>query len=59
MAKKNPSLAPASLGMDMQWRAEEDLRTLARAEEIRADKKRFAAAKEVAKAQIAAIGKNC
>jgi len=38
----------ASIGMDKDWRAENDMRTLAEAQEIRNDPKRFKAA--VAKA---------
>lgn len=34
------------------WRAKDDMRTLAQAEEIKADTKRFAAAKKCAQAQI-------
>lgn len=37
-----------SIGMDKDWRAENDMRTLAEAQEIRNDSKRFKAA--VAKA---------
>lgn len=35
------------------WEAEDDMRTLVRAEEIRKDKKRFAAAQACAKKKIA------
>ena len=35
--------------MDKEWMAEDDLRTLIRAEEIKKDAKRYAAAKAMAK----------
>ena len=37
---------------EKQWRAEEDMRTLKRAEEIRKDVKRMSAAQECAKKEI-------
>lgn len=57
--KKLPSMAGAGIAVDEKWRAEDDLRTLARAEEIKSDKKRYAAAKEMARAQMAACAKAC
>jgi hypothetical protein len=44
--------------MDRDWRAEDDMRTLARAEEIKADKKRFAAAKKCANEEDRGDGKH-
>lgn len=38
--------------IDRDYQAEDDVRTLARAEEIKADKKRFAAAQTCAKRKI-------
>lgn len=47
MAKKNKGGSPMAVGYDdAEWRAEEDARTLLRAEEIRADRKRLSAAKK-------------
>jgi hypothetical protein len=42
---------------EMKWRAEDDMRTLLRAEEIRADKARLSKASAVAKQQMAAVAK--
>lgn len=58
-AKKLQSMAGTGIAVDEKWRAEDDLRTLARAEEIKTDKKRYAAAKELARAQMAAVAKTC
>lgn len=52
-------MAGTGIAVDEKWRAEDDLRTLARAEEIKTDKKRYAAAKELARAQMAAVAKTC
>lgn len=38
---------------DKKWQTEEDLRTLARAEEIKKDKARFAACKAMARTKVA------
>lgn len=38
---------------DREWMAEDDLRTLVRAKEIRKDKQRFAAARALAKKKLA------
>ena len=43
--------------MDRQWMAEDDCRTLQRAEEIRADKQRMAGATNHAKKQMNALSK--
>jgi hypothetical protein len=49
MAKKSTAtLAPAPYD-DSKWRAEDDMRTLVRAEEVRRDPKRLAAAKKAAR----------
>jgi hypothetical protein len=45
MARGNAVLS----GPDAKWRAEQDMRTLIEAEEIRSDKKRFQAAARMAK----------
>lgn len=41
--------------MEKSWRAEEDMRTLKRAEEIRKDVKRMSAAQECAKKEIETV----
>lgn len=38
-----------SISMDKEWQAEEDMRTLVRAEEVRKDPKRLKAAQAMAK----------
>ena len=52
--KKGNKKATAAIGLfdDAKWQAEEDMRTLIRADEIKADKKRFAAAKAMAKTKL-------
>jgi len=54
MATKKAS-APVAVGAydDSKWRAEDDMRTLARAQEVMADPKRLAAAKKMAKEKLA------
>ena len=47
MAKKN-TIAGPSMTEQRRWQAEDDLRTLRRAEEIRADKSRVAMAQKMA-----------
>lgn len=47
MAKRRNTLS--AVGMDANWQAEHDMRTLIEAEAIRADKKRFQAAARMAK----------
>ena len=45
----------AAIGMgydDAKWRAEDDMRSLARAQEVMADPKRLAAAKKMAKEKL-------
>lgn len=56
MAAKKAS-APAAVGVydDAKWRAEDDMRTLARAEEVRRDPKRLAAAKKMAREKLAEL----
>lgn len=44
-----------SIGMDRDWQAESDMRTLAEAEEIRKDPKRLKAALAKAKEKIAEL----
>lgn len=51
--KKSPGLSVASSPDEARWRAEDDMRTLARAEEVKADPKRLAAAKKMAVSKLA------
>ena len=52
--KKNaPATALSMNDSEAKWRAEDDMRTLARAEEIKRDPKRLAAAKKMAKEKLA------
>lgn len=55
MAKSKTNKADAAMGMDDDWRAESDARTLLQAQEIRADKARLAKAKAWAKKQMSAL----
>lgn len=43
-----------TLAIDNEWQVQEDLRTLARAREIKADSKRMAAVKKLAEQQMVA-----
>lgn len=55
MAKKSTiayATGPSKAEQD-RWQAEDDLRTLLRAEEIKKDKKRLASARTMAKEQLA------
>lgn len=56
MATKKAS-SPAAIGVydDSKGRAEDDMRTLARAEEVRRDPKRLAAAKKMAREKLAEL----
>lgn len=56
MATKKSSVV-ASYPGESDWRAEDDMRTLCRAEEIKADSKRFARAKAKAKEKMAEMQK--
>mgnify|MGYP001466722896 CR=1 FL=1 len=64
-AKKAPAKTPAkpsprisnTTGMDAKWQAEDDARTLLRAEEIKADKARVGKAKAVVAKQAQAAQK--
>lgn len=56
MAKKSDTKAAYPM-VDRNWQAEDDLRTLMRACEIRKDKDRFAAAKKLAKKKLADLKK--
>lgn len=49
MARKNNTMG---IGIDEDWRAESDLRTLIEAEQIEKDPKRFKRAKELAKSRL-------
>jgi hypothetical protein len=51
MASKN--ILSAGISGNSDWMAEDDMRTLARAEEVKKDAKRFKAAKAVAMKRIA------
>lgn len=58
MAKKTIVKAASPAANDMRkWQAEEDLRTLRRAEEIRADKTRVRMAQRVAQQEVAALSR--
>lgn len=50
--KKGKS-APQAIGMDKDWQADSDMRTLIQAREIERDKSRLAAAKAMAKKKLA------
>lgn len=52
---KTLSAAQVSSKQEADWRAEDDLRTLLRAAEIKKDPKRLAAAKAKAKEQMQAL----
>jgi hypothetical protein len=52
---KTLSAAQVSAKQEADWRAEDDLRTLLRAAEIKKDPKRLAAAKAKAKEQMQAL----
>ena len=63
-AKKAPTKAKVAtkakgmaIEMDKEWEAEDDVRTLMRAEEIRADKGRMEKAKALAAKKAAAVSK--
>jgi len=57
MATPKKSTSPSAVGVydDSKWRAEDDMRTLARAEEVRNDPKRLAAAKKMAREKLAEL----
>jgi len=48
---------PSIKAQEMRWKAEDALRTLSRAEEIRSDKSLMRAVQNHAKAQVAALSK--
>jgi hypothetical protein len=52
MAKKKKSSPDVAVGMDKDWQAEDDLRTLVRAGEIKDDKKRYNAAMKMAREKV-------
>lgn len=57
-SSKTMPASPVKMSKDEQkWRAEDDMRTLLRAEEIRADKARLSKASAIAKQQMAAVAK--
>ena len=53
MATKKPNPSTAMAFDDAKYRAEDDMRTLARAQEITSDPQRLAAAKKMAKQKLA------
>ena len=57
MATPKKSTAPSTVDVydGSKWRAEDDMRTLARAEEVRNDPKRLAAAKKMAREKLAEL----
>lgn len=52
MATKKMTVQPSYAAQEAKWRAEEDMRTLARAKEIEADRKRMMAAQKIAAEKI-------
>jgi hypothetical protein len=54
---KQPKVTGPSRAEEMKWRAEDDLRTLQRAQEIQADKARMGMAKRMAAQQVKALSK--
>lgn len=57
MAKSKSTTGTSVCGPDPKWQAEDDLRTMERAEEIKADPARMKKAAEVAKEKSAALNK--
>lgn len=57
MAKAKAIAAPRKSAEDRKWQAQDDLRTLQRAQEIQADKSRLQAAKVEVRNQMAALSK--
>lgn len=58
MAKKGTvAAAPRPLKEEKRWQAQDDLRTLQRAQEIQADKRRMAACKTEARTQMATLSR--
>ena len=57
MAKAKTVAAPRKSAEDRKWQAQDDLRTLQRAQEIQADRSRLNAAKTEVKNQMAALSK--
>ena len=57
MARKKAGTAGPSMAEHKQWEAQDDLRTLERAEQIRGSAARMRAAQAEAKRQMAALGK--
>ena len=55
MARKEPAITGPSATEQRRWQAEDDLRTLRRAEEIRADKSRVAMAQKMATQEVKAL----
>lgn len=54
---KHPAVARGQAAEMRRFQAEDDLRTLRRAEEIKSDKTRVSAAGRIAKSEIKALGK--
>lgn len=57
--KSSPAVSPAYAAEDARWRAEDDMRTLTRAEEIKADKARMKMVSDHAKKQVDTLKKFC
>jgi len=57
MKAKAPKLAVVSMKEDARWQAEDDMRTLTRAQEIQADRARMARVASIAKQQAMAATK--
>lgn len=55
MARKSNTICGPSASEQRRWQAEDDLRTLRRAEEIRADKSRVAMAQKMATQEVKAL----
>jgi hypothetical protein len=54
MAKKNGTIV-GGMSLDSDWQTEDDLRTLAKASQIKADPKRYKKAMKLAQDQIEAL----
>lgn len=57
--KITASPSPTPMDMDRKWQAEDDMRTLTRAEEVKSDKGRMKAVSEHAKKQVDHLKKFC
>ena len=55
LAKDAPAMPTTQAVQEKKWRAEEDLRTLRRAEEVKSDPARMNYAKRIAQQEVAAL----